>query len=312
MTSNQEDKLSMYYVVKNTCEKYQATWTTNAVFAATYNLWAEKIPLIEANRDIQALGISGVTISKSEKREIMIVNTLFVEKRVQSYANVENNSELLESIKYTASDLKKARDNDVVAMCNIVYTKARANAPAIETYGVTEDIFAKLQNSIAEYSASLPQPKAARSQAKTATENLSKYFKEADNLLAKRLDLDIELFKTTKPEFYSQFKTARIVIATGGFATSVIGCITNTTTGQPMKGATITFVATNGGTTKAAATAPTKPVVKRSANKGKFRASLHENTYRVTVEKIGFKKQELTISVARGESTDLNIGLEKE
>ncbi len=312
MNTGQEDKLSMYYVVKNTCEKYQATWTTNAVFAATYNLWVAKIPLIEANRDIQALGIKGVTTSKSEMRDTMIAKTIFVEKRLQSFATVVNNLELLESIKYTATDLNKARDNDVVAMCNIVYTKARDNARAIETYGVTEDILAELQLAITEYSASLPKPKAARSQAKTATENLSKLFKEADALLKKRLDLDIELFKTTKPEFYSQYNTARIVIATGGFATSVIGCITNATTGEPMKGVTITFVATNEGTAKAAATEPAKPVVKKSAYKGRFRASLHENTYRVTVEKIGFKKQELTITVAKGESTDLNISLEKE
>lgn len=53
-------------------------------------------------------------------------------------------------------------------------------------------------------------------------------------------------------------------------------------------------------------------IVKKSAAKGKFHVPLHESSYHVTMEKIGFKKQELTITVAKGESTDLNIGLEKE
>ena len=44
MNANQEDKLSMYYVVRDTAERYRPTWVSNAVFAATYNLWAEKIP----------------------------------------------------------------------------------------------------------------------------------------------------------------------------------------------------------------------------------------------------------------------------
>jgi len=38
---------------------------------------------------------------------------------------------------------------------------------------------------------------------------------------------------------------------------------------------------------------------------------LPENTYKVIVEKIGYKKQEVTITVANGETTNLNIELEK-
>ena len=311
MNTKQEDKLSMYYVVRNTCEKYHATWITNAVFTATYNLWAAKIPLIEANRDAQALEIKGVTTTKSERRAAMIDITLFVEKRLQSYATVTNNSELLESINYTATDLNKARDNNVIAMCNIVCAKATANTPAIEAYGVTKEILIQLQDSIEGYSASLPKPKVAKSQTKTATENLSKLFKEADELLVKRLDLDIELFKPVIPEFYSQYTSARMIIPTGGGAISVLGSVTQAGSSEPLKGVTFTFVAENGGTKKAAGAETTKPIVKKSASKGKFRASLHENTYRVTIEKIGFKKQELTITVASGETTNLNIELEK-
>ena len=106
MNSIQEDKFSMYYVVKNTCEKYQTTWTANAVFAATYNLWAAKIPLIEQNRDAQLLETTGITTDKTTKRNSMTDKALFMINRMQSYANVVTNPELLENIKYSASDLK--------------------------------------------------------------------------------------------------------------------------------------------------------------------------------------------------------------
>lgn len=301
----------MYYVVKNTCEKYQTTWTTNAVFAATYNLWVAKMPLIEQNRDAQTLETTGITTDKTAKRAAMTEKTLFMENRLQSYANVVNNPELLESIKYSASDLKKARDTDVIGICNTVLAKANANAAAIVTYGVTAAMITELQAAITAYSATLAKPKAAKSQTKTATENLTKLFKEADELLTKRLDLDIELFKTSKPDFYSQYKTARIIIPTGGGATSVLGSVTNGGNGEPLKGVTFTFVAETNGMMKAAAVETAKPIVKKSADKGKFRAALSKNTYRVTVEKIGFKKQEVTITVANGETTNLNIELEK-
>lgn len=311
MNSNQEDRLSMYYGVKSTCEKYQTTWAANAVFAATYNLWAAKLPLIEANRDAQTLETTGITTDKTAKRAAMVEKALFIENRLQSYANVTNNPELLESIQYSASDLRKARDTDVVGICNTVLAKANSNAAAIVTYGVTAAMITDLQTAIAAYSATLAKPKAAKSQTKTATENLIKLFKEADDLLVKRLDLDIELFKASKPEFYSQYKTARMIITTGGGATSVLGSVTNAANGEALKGVLFTFVEEGGGLKQATAAEEVKQVVKKSADKGRFRATLPENTYRVIVEKIGFKKQEVIITVANGETTNLNIVLEK-
>jgi hypothetical protein len=297
MNINQEDKFSMYYVVKNTCEKYQTTWTTNAVFAATYNLWVAKIPLIEQNRDAQTLETTGITTDKTAKRNSMTEKTLFMINRLQSYANVVNNPELLESIKYSASDLKKSRDTDVIGICNTVVAKANANAAAIATYGVTAAMITELQAAITAYSATLAKPKAAKSQTKTATENLSKLFKEADELLVKRLDLDIELFKTSNPNFTVNIKLPELLSQQWG-ATSVLGSVNLAGSGEPLKGVSFTFVAETNGMMKAAATNETaKPIVKKSADKGKFRATLPENTYRVIIEKIGYKKQEVTITL---------------
>ena len=302
----------MYYVVKNTCEKYQTTWTANAVFAATYNLWAAKIPLIEQNRDAQLLETTGITTDKTTKRNSMTDKALFMINRMQSYANVVTNPELLENIKYSASDLKKKRDSDVIGICNIVTTKANANVTALATYGVTAAMITELQAAITAYMAVLAKPKVAKSQTKTATENLAKLFKEADDILNQRLDLDIELFKATKPEFHSQYKTARMIVSLGGTPVSVLGSVTATGSGEPLKGVVFTFVPENNALMKAAGHEKVKPIVKKSADKGKFRASLIENSYRVTIEKLGFKKQELMITVVNGETTFLDIELERD
>ena len=312
MTTIQEDKLSMYYVVKNTCEKYQTTWTANAVFAATYNLWAAKIPLIEQNRDAQLLETTGITTDKTTKRNSMTDKALFMINRMQSYANVVTNPELLENIKYSASDLKKKRDSDVIGICNIVTAKANANVTALATYGVTAAMITELQAAITAYMAVLAKPKVAKSQTKTATENLTKLFKEADDILNQRLDLDIELFKATKPEFHSQYKTARMIVSLGGTPVSVLGSVIATGSGEPLKGVVFTFVPENNALMKAAGHEKVKPIVKKSADKGKFRASLIENSYRVTIEKLGFKKQELMITVVNGETTFLDIELERD
>jgi hypothetical protein len=168
----------------------------------------------------------------------------------------------------------------VIGICNTVLAKASANAAAIAPYCVTAAIITEFQAAITAYSATPAKPAAAKSQTKTATENLTRLFKEADEILTKRLDLDIELFKTSKPDFYSQYKTARIIIATGVGATSVLGSVTVAGSGEPLKGVSFTFVAEPAGMMKAAAGETAKPIVKKSADKGKFRAMMQAESHR--------------------------------
>lgn len=312
MTSIQEDKLSMYYVVKAVCEKHQATWVANAVFAATYNLWVAKIPLIEQNRDIQIIETTGITTDKKAKRALLTEKVLFVSNRIQSYANVNNNFELLDSVKYTTTDLSRARDTNVVGICNAVLSRATANATALVPFGVTAAMIAEIQTLITSYSATLAKPTATKSQTKTATENITKLIKEADDLLTKRLDLDIELFKVSKPDFYSQYKTGRIVISTGGNITALLGNVTVAGSGEPLKGVTFTFAPENNVMLKATSTAAVDTLVKKSAEKGNFRIpSMPEGSYTVKVRKVGYKDQVVTVNVANGETTTLKIEMEK-
>lgn len=311
MNIDQGDKFSMYYVVKNTCEKYRHIWSKDPVFTASYNRWVADMPLIETNRDAQAVETKGVTTNKKTKRISMADKALFIINRLQSFSNVTENHELFESVKYSASDLNKKRGTDVIGICNAVLAKANAYAADIVIYGVTADMIADFQGAIGDYTDTLANPKAAKSQTKTATQNLNNLFRDADKVLTKRLDLDIELFRTTNPDFYSQYKSARMVTTTGGSTTSVIGCVTLAGSGEPLKGVVFTFIAESNGMMKGSSTETVKPIVKKSAAKGKFRAKLPENTYKVLIEKIGCKQKEVMITVANGETTTLNIVLEK-
>lgn len=311
MTGWQENFLNMIYSVKTVVDKFMSTWTTNTVFAATYALFTSKIGPIEQNRDAQMTTSKGVTTDKNAKRDALTAKALFIVNRIRSYATVSSNNELFESVHFTQSSFDKSRDTEIVGIVDSIIAKANANVAALTTYGVTAALITDLQTALLAYSNYIAKPRTVTIQTKNATENLSVLFKEVNDILTKRLDLDIEVFKTSKPDFYSQYQTARVVIATSGSATSVLGSVTIAGSAEPLKGVKFTFVADNNGATKVAGSETVKPIVKKSADKGKFRATLRENTYRVTVEKIGFKKQELLITVAAGETTTLNIELER-
>ena len=313
MTGLQEDFLNMIYSVKTVVDKFVSTWTTNTVFAASYTLFTSKITPIEQNRDAQLANSKGVTTDKNVKRDALAEKALFIVNRIRSYANVAANNELLESVHFTQSGFDKSRDTDIVAIADMIIAKANANVTALATYGVTAVLITDLQTALTAYSSYIAKPRNVTTQTKNATENLTVLFKEANDILSKRLDLDIEVFKTTKPDFYSQYHTARVTIDTSGSPTSVIGEITQKSTGEPLKNVTITFTPSANGLMKAAIATSLTELVKKTAEKGKFRiANLAEGSYAVHLHKIGFKDQDVTINVVNGETTDLNLVLEKE
>lgn len=51
----------------------------------------------------------------------------------------------------------------------------------------------------------------ARKNSHIATETISSLIKKMLDLLTLRMDLDIEVFKASNPEFYAQYKAARVI-----------------------------------------------------------------------------------------------------
>lgn len=312
MNSIQDEKLQMYYVVATVCENNKPAWITNAVFSASYNSWIVKTPVIEQYRDAQLSIISGIIANKLFMRNKMTEKASFVANRIQSYANVTNNLELYQSVQYTTTEIKRAKDNNIVGICNKIMTVADNHADEIADFGVTTEIFTEFQTAINDFQAILSKPATARLETKNATANLVKGFKEADDLLTKRMDLDIELFKTSNPDFYNLYKSARIIKSPANLKSSVLGTILLAGTNIPLKGVTCIFTPENGVQLKAAGAEPTKPVVKTSTAKGNVRIDkLPESPYVVSVQKTGFKDETLHIFVVDGETTRFNIEIER-
>ncbi|NEW84078.1 MAG: hypothetical protein GZ094_17155 [Mariniphaga sp.] len=124
MNAHQDEKLQMYHLVITICENHKSEWITNAVFAAIYNLWKLKIPMIEQYRDDQLSITSGIIANKLVIRNSMTEKAFFIANRIQSFANAGNDVELSRSVQYLHTDIKRARDNNVVGICNKIFEVA--------------------------------------------------------------------------------------------------------------------------------------------------------------------------------------------
>jgi hypothetical protein len=206
-------------------------------------------------------------------------------------------------VNFSASDLKRLRGANLIGTCNVIVTKAGENGRGLVSYGITPEVITNLQAAVRAFSDSLTTPGTVKSGTKTATENLATLFKETEIILTKRLDLDIEVYKTTNPDFYRRYKTARMVISKSGRSVLLMAHVKDAASGEPLKNATFTFTLQSN---------TSVILVKKSAEKGNLRIpSLTEGIYNVKIEKTGYATQQLTVTVVKGETSNLEVKLSK-
>ena len=308
MTSQQEDRLSMYLTFKD----YQAPHTSITDGLPNYlensNIFLDTIPQIQSIWEQQKLSKKGVTNSKNQLKETLIVTTADYARKLGAYAKFTNNAKLAQEVKFSEGKLRQVADTAVKGYGQIVYDLAQPIVSSLAAYGITDETQATLANAIMAYNDSIGKPGAERSEGTQLTKQLATLFKTADGAL-ENMDAAVEIVRLTQVDFYNGYKSARKVIETGAGSLTVKGIVTDAQTGLPLKGVTVSF-ALDGGMMKAAAATTEPELVKKTAEKGGFNVKgLASGTYQVTLKKVGYADQVVTISVNDGEMTELNVRL---
>lgn len=310
MTSQQEDRLSMYLTFKD----YQAPHTSITDGLPNYSenstIFLDTIPQIQSIWEQQKLSKKGVTDSKNQLKETLIVLTADYARKLGAYAKFTNNAKLAQQVKFSEGKLRQVADTAVKNYGQIVYDLAQPLLGSLAQYGITDETQATLADAITAYNDSIGKPGAERSEGTQLTKQLATLFKTADTAL-ENMDAAVEIIRLTQVDFYNGYKSARKVIETGAGSLSVKGLVTDAQTGLPLKGVTVSF-ALDGGIAKAASTTSEPELVKKTAEKGGFNIKgLESGMYQVTLKKAGYANQVTTISVSDGEMTELKISLEK-
>jgi hypothetical protein len=290
----------------------------NATITSTLPNYAGYFSIIQStNTQIQAVHVkqeadkSGDTNAKKQLRATLIAQAIDVSRRVVAFATNANNSALLALVDYTESDLKKASDQKLVSICQVIYENANTNVAALASYGVVAKTLSTLQTSITSFNSSIPKGRVDTTDSGDATQQLTTLFKTLTTNWAK-IDTLVEMVRTSQPNFYNEYQKVRKVIETGTGSLAVKGLVTDAMTGEPIKNATLSFSLEGNNITAKVAKAATDSVIKKTAEKGGFNIkSLPSGMYTVTIKKVGYADQVATVAVADGELTDLNIQLSK-
>jgi len=308
MNNTQESTLSMSIGTINYFDKNAAIVSLLPGIAPLFTKFRVNVNAILVLREQQEIDISGISGNKELLRADLAAKAYDIGRKTEVYASLSNNLILEKEVHFPETSLTNATDSKLESRSLIIYEKANANIADLMPYGVTEEDLISLQNAIDFFRASVPTPRSVATEKKQITSQLARLFKENATILEK-IDLLVELVRLKHPLFYSGYKDSRKIIPTRTGSLALIAIATDATTGEAIKGVKFTFVHQNGNGEKVKNEAP---LVKVTALKGKLNVkNLTEGPYVLTVEKVGFKKQELLVNKAMGDRIKLDVKLEK-
>ena len=298
MTIYQERKLSMFLATKERLSQ-TATSIINAMpgFSAYVTSFNTNVATLQATREVQEVDRSGIAVNKREIQIDLIAKSIDVAKKVKAYAINNSNSVLANEVSYTESDLKRSADTILRDKCMVIYTKANANATALASYGITSAQLTALLSLINSFNAAIPKPRIGVTTKKQATEQIDALFASTDAILTK-MDILVEILKTSQPEFYQNYTDARMLIDASYSKLAFRGIVKDKESSLPVSGVEVVI-------------SESDVKVKTSA-KGYFQMKhLASGTYVFVFKKAGYKTKEETIHITEGERTELRVVLEK-
>jgi hypothetical protein len=158
------------------------------------------------------VSISGYKAEKQKTLENVIVGSIKIANVMYVIAFEKNDKVLLSSMSINKSMFYHGHANDVFTLATNIITEAKKYTSELREYGIEDNDFIQLEEAISSYENFINRPQIAKEERALHTKNLKELFSEADSILYDQIDKLIVLFKTSSPDFYFSYKTARNII----------------------------------------------------------------------------------------------------
>jgi len=311
MTNGQESHLNMQQTTVSFCDSNSLVVGTLPGYTANLQSLSQVNARIQEIAGFQKTATTGITANKKQLRTNLNNLASDTARKLTSFAKLTDNLILLAEIDYSESDFRNFSDNEARDKGQVIYNKAQEHLEELAQYDITEETQLALQASFNIFGGVIIAPRLGATARNQATKQLDTLFKTAATLLLK-IDAAVELVKLTQPNFYVGYKSARKVISKGSVKLAVKGLVSDTQSGEPVKGVIITFMHDGEMTLTAPATNGQPVITKTSAEKGGFTIkSMPAGIYRVSFKKMGYAEQFATVNVNDGEMTVVEVKLDK-
>lgn len=231
----------------------------------------------------------------------VVQDAMDASRKTGAYADAIDNKALLKDSQLAESKISRLKDIELIQIAKGMYNLVNTNLEQLTPYGLTADTQTTFLSDIALFEAFIPQQGNAGLDKKNITKALNESYKTADKVVS-HFDKLLEIVRLTEPKFYADYKALRrIEMPTD--VVQLVAKITDAATGAGIPNVSVSLQL-NGSSAD--------PIVKQTAEKGGFQIkSLENGIYTVTVEKIGYLTQTLTLTLPGDEQYSMEVKMVK-
>lgn len=216
MNSTQSDRHNMNLKVESYLTDHAAETAGQALVETYRGILSDRIDKVIKADGKATADTTGTTEAKDEARTLLIGRAMHVIDGTKVHAMVTSDEELMNLIDYTESDLKQMRDSDLQLKCGHVYDAVLPIAASLATYGVSTDDIDDLSDAVEAFRVIIPRPSIKTDNKVVAGHDVDEYQAEIAALLKDKLDLVMNLFKTSNPNLHEGYYLARAIDDTSG------------------------------------------------------------------------------------------------
>lgn len=308
MNTEQRIKLNMQLTVRNCVTQNETVANSIPKFSENYLILQSTTNEIQEIGKLQGTNRTGIASDKNKLKKTLIALAAKNSRKITALAAFINSDALLKEVRYNEAQLERLAETTLIEKAMTIYSSAEANIGKLAEHGITPETQKVFIDTITALNNALKTPRSSIAEKKKATERLTVLFQTADNAI-EMMDFAVGIVKDEQVDFVTAYKTSRKLVDISTGNVSLKAKATDITNGTPLKGVIFTFTPESA---RASVTGGNGQMVKKTATKGSFQIkNMPAGTYKVLVQKPGYKEKEVSVSISDGERSDLKVELEK-
>lgn len=212
MKKRVQNKMKMYDIVRTVMMENQSAWSGNQSFeegVQQFNVLLADLKLAASGQAMRTKGLKThqlIYINGVVSKSMVLKNALAV------FAYDKGLSSISESLNFSEGRLMKSPQTQLRILLLKIAEFAETHITELQDYGVTEIHLQDFLESLEQHEQEMVAIRKGVIERKAFTFKLDHIAKMLDDVMIKKLDVLIRLLKVEHPQFFENYKNARILI----------------------------------------------------------------------------------------------------
>ncbi|MBN1181414.1 MAG: hypothetical protein JXB49_03945 [Bacteroidales bacterium] len=202
----------MMETVQVTLDENSTIWSSVPVIVKVKNNLDEIIQRVEELNEKAGNSSRAETITKDTLRNSLMEKIPMLAGQIYVLGTMNNDEGLKQTGSVKRNDILRARETDMEALVSPIISTAKENLDKLKDMGVTADLISEAATTLDSFKAHIGQPRNILNKVYASKSGIDELIDEAMTLHKEQLDKLMLMYQYTKPDFYEQYKRARVIV----------------------------------------------------------------------------------------------------